>query len=223
VVLTGHDAEAVWPADRRLRVDPAQDPLRDRTRLSVLADLSLLLAAIHDLDEVVKRVCDAATALTQAELGFYVTWDDGEPKHALTGATFEESASGSERITSYLAVPVRGRRGDVIGAIALASSRAGAFDARAEQLVAGRASLTATATESARLFRQAHELIAALEKSNHDLDQFAYVTSHDQRAPLRGIANLGTWIEEELGDRHPSAAAAGVHEPHQQRSQARHG
>ena len=39
-----------------------------------------------------------------------------------------------------------------------------------------------------------------LEKSNRELDQFAYVASHDLKAPLRGIANLTQWMEEDLGD-----------------------
>jgi PAS domain S-box-containing protein len=39
----------------------------------------------------------------------------------------------------------------------------------------------------------------ALEISNRELDQFAYVASHDLKAPLRGIANLSQWIEEDFG------------------------
>jgi light-regulated signal transduction histidine kinase (bacteriophytochrome) len=39
-----------------------------------------------------------------------------------------------------------------------------------------------------------------LEVSNAELDQFAYIASHDLKAPLRGIANLAHWIEEDLQD-----------------------
>jgi signal transduction histidine kinase len=52
--------------------------------------------------------------------------------------------------------------------------------------------------------RRAEELArlsTELKRSNQDLDQFAYVASHDLKAPLRGIANLTEWIEEDLGDK----------------------
>ena len=39
-----------------------------------------------------------------------------------------------------------------------------------------------------------------LARSNEDLEQFAYVASHDLKAPLRGIDNLAAWIEEDLGE-----------------------
>ncbi len=39
-----------------------------------------------------------------------------------------------------------------------------------------------------------------LRRRVEELDQFAYITSHDLKAPLRGIANLSRWIEEDLGE-----------------------
>ncbi|MGV3621828.1 MAG: ATP-binding protein [Archangium sp.] len=43
-------------------------------------------------------------------------------------------------------------------------------------------------------------LITALEFSNAELEQFASVASHDLKAPLRGIAQLASFLEEDLGD-----------------------
>lgn len=48
--------------------------------------------------------------------------------------------------------------------------------------------------------RELADIARQLRQSNHELDQFAYITSHDLKAPLRGIANLSRWIEEDLGD-----------------------
>ena len=39
---------------------------------------------------------------------------------------------------------------------------------------------------------------SALQKRNRELDQFAYVASHDLKAPLRGIGTIVKWIEDEL-------------------------
>lgn len=37
-----------------------------------------------------------------------------------------------------------------------------------------------------------------LEKKNKELDQFAYITSHDLKSPLNEINNLTEWIEEDM-------------------------
>jgi PAS domain S-box-containing protein len=58
-----------------------------------------------------------------------------------------------------------------------------------------------TEAERKRAAVEREQLIKALARSNTELDQFAYVASHDLKAPLRGIANLSQWIEEDLGEK----------------------
>jgi PAS domain S-box-containing protein len=53
-------------------------------------------------------------------------------------------------------------------------------------------------TDAVRTRQELAELALALERTNRELDSFAYAASHDLRAPLRGIANLAQWIEEDL-------------------------
>ena len=66
---------------------------------------------------------------------------------------------------------------------------------------------TAELRERANELERVNSLLAVtnamVENRNTELDQFAYVTSHDLKAPLRAIANLSEWLEEDLGTNLP--------------------
>jgi signal transduction histidine kinase len=69
----------------------------------------------------------------------------------------------------------------------------------ARRLAAQENVLAQRLTQERELTRSLERTNQALARSNADLEQFAYVASHDLRAPLRGIASLGDWLEEDLG------------------------
>ncbi|WP_437953222.1 ATP-binding protein [Sorangium sp. So ce296] len=116
-------------------------------------------------------------------------------------APYHGMPKGHLPVVSYLAVPVVSRSGSVIGGLFFGHPARGVFTERAEKLVVGLAAQAAIAMDNAHLFRRAQQLIQALEQSNKELDRFAYVASHDLKAPLRAIANLSQWIEDDLMDK----------------------
>ncbi|MBK7974775.1 MAG: PAS domain S-box protein [Deltaproteobacteria bacterium] len=65
-------------------------------------------------------------------------------------------------------------------------------------------------SERQRAASQAERTQRELDRANLDLDQFAYIASHDLRAPLRAISSLAGWIVEDLGAATPPSVASHV-------------
>ena len=62
-------------------------------------------------------------------------------------------------------------------------------------------------TERLRMASRLDHHVRELERSNRELDDFAYVTSHDLKSPLRDVRNLVSWITEDVGASLPPASA----------------
>jgi light-regulated signal transduction histidine kinase (bacteriophytochrome) len=72
---------------------------------------------------------------------------------------------------------------------------------RPAELAAARALRDAIIAVIVRRAEELTRLNAELERSNSDLDAFAFTTSHDMKEPLRGIHNYATFLMEDYGDR----------------------
>ncbi len=59
----------------------------------------------------------------------------------------------------------------------------------------------AYAIERKRMAREQDSLIEELLKVNDELEDFAYIVSHDLKAPLRGITSLSEWLQADYGQK----------------------
>ena len=83
-------------------------------------------------------------------------------------------------VRSYLAVPVRGIAGDVLGGLFFGHAEIGVFTEQHERLALGVAAWASVALENARLYEDA-------KVANRMKDEFLAVLSHELRTPLNAI------------------------------------
>jgi signal transduction histidine kinase len=130
----------------------------------------------------------AAVALLLASLSASVT----RPLSRLT-ATIREIAAGSD-----LSKRVEVASSDELGVLA------GSFDRMIEHLEKTTTSVDNLNREiTVRREAEARQavLIEQVNAANRELTEFAYVASHDLKAPLRGIKTLAEWIRQDCFDK----------------------
>jgi PAS domain S-box-containing protein len=93
--------------------------------------------------------------------------------------TVRMAKDGSLINLSITISPIRGSKGEIIGASKVARD------------------ITAQKEAEARIAAYTKEL----ERSNQELDDFAYIASHDLKEPLRGLYNNATFLIEDFADK----------------------
>lgn len=119
-------------------------------------------------------------------------------RHPDDNAAVEASLAEHSRTREPFEVECRWFRRDG-KMIWLLTSGIGLFDQSGELVRMVGSIADITARKQAEVERE--RLLGSLARSNRELDEFAYVASHDLKAPLRVIDNASSWLAEDLADK----------------------
>jgi PAS domain S-box-containing protein len=123
-----------------------------------------------------------------------------DPRHG-KNPPFHGMPPGHLPVRSFLAVPVKGLRGNVLGGLFFGHSQVGVFTAQHERLAMGVAAWATVALENARLYEDA-------KAANRIKDEFLAVLSHELRTPLNAILGYARLLRG--GILSPEKAARGL-------------
>jgi PAS domain S-box-containing protein len=171
------------------------------------------LNAMHlDLEAVLQKVTDEAAALVGAQYGAFVY-------SALTTVTSRDTRvrlglprpmpQAPERTEqpSRLAIPVRSRSGDVIGALFLGHDEPAKFTVQHEAVLRSLAVTAAIAIDNAELYQAARNAEASQRRSVEQLvdtvrinELFTGVLAHDLRSPIAAVTTAAELLMTRSGE-----------------------
>ncbi len=171
-ILLDHISDGIYVVDRDLRIlvwSRGAEELYGWTAQETVGRLATEIVRTHVTPEQRKAILAAVDAGERGRFQVIHTTKAGETIYVDSTTT-----------------ALRGPDGEPVGYVVINRDMT-AMKKHEQELVA----------LSASLEQRVRERTAELERSNRELDQFAYVASHDLKAPLRSIGLLAQWISED--------------------------
>jgi PAS domain S-box-containing protein len=210
--------DSVWKITDRKR---AEDALRENEqRLRTVLDSLPVAVFLSDKDGnvvftnlAVERIWGISTHVTKDQYGQYkgawvATGKPVEPRQWALARTLEtgkpftndlveiHAGEGKKKIIHNFAMPVRSESGQLTGAVVVTEDITERHHAH----------------EQVRQAKEAAEQAARdLARSNQDLEQFAYVSSHDLQEPLRMVSAFMQMLEQKYKDNLDSEGTRYIH------------
>ena len=185
------------------------EPLKNAKRHSTLSDSSLIAFNRLYRDKLVNGDERNINRMLQAKFRDFANYeyDLREQRRKVLTESIIQTRAISFYLTSfsiiiglaiafYLAYRISNR---IMRMVKMADNiAAGDYDTHA--IISGKDELSQLGKSLNHMSQVLSENINLLKRKNEELDQFAHIVSHDLKAPLRGIDNVVTWIEEDHGE-----------------------